>query len=68
MLRKLGILEDIMKKINPDEVKNRGFRFYDGTSDSPEHFYEVYQHNHPAAAGCMHIADSLLCAVSRGSR
>ena len=30
-----------MKKINPDEVRNRGFKFYDGLSDSNVPFYEV---------------------------
>ena len=41
VLQQLGILEDILKKLNPSEVRNRGFRYYDGLSDSPEHFHEA---------------------------
>ena len=37
----MGIMDDILKKINPDEVKDRGFKFYDGLSDSHEAFFSV---------------------------
>ena len=46
ILRTIGILDDIMKKINPDEVRNRGFKFYDGLSDSNVPFYEVRVRSH----------------------
>lgn len=41
VLRAIGVLEEILKKINPNEVRNRGFWFYDGLSDSSEPFFEV---------------------------
>ena len=41
VLRAIGVLEEILKKINPNEVRSRGFWFYDGLSDSSEPFFEV---------------------------
>ncbi|KAH9920248.1 FAD/NAD-P-binding domain-containing protein [Epithele typhae] len=36
VLKKLGILEHLMKLIDPSELRDRGFRFYDGFSESVE--------------------------------
>ena len=41
VLRKIGVLDEILKKINPKEVRNRGFWFYDGLSYSSEPFFKV---------------------------
>ena len=41
VLRTIGVFDEILKKINPNEVRQRGPRFYDGLSDSNQPFFEV---------------------------
>ena len=41
VLEKLGLLDAILKKVNPAELKARSFSYYEGLSDSHEAIYTV---------------------------
>lgn len=41
ILDKLGLLDKILQKVNPAELKARSFSFYEGLSDSHEPYYTV---------------------------
>ncbi len=40
-LDKMGLLDAILKKVNPAELKARSFSFYEGLSDNHEAFFTV---------------------------